>query len=530
VTAPHSHGAPATAIRIAMLVLCGGLSLLADAGTLSSFAIALLAGYAIAMERVAVLRRHPVLAGLCEATAAGATVALSAGADSPMLPYLLASMLALGLAGTVGHVVSAAGATVLGLVAGRVVADVTRDAVDPLPGTLQEYAVVTGQWVALGLCIGVVAGWARHLDLAGSVPDGEDRYVEARALLEQLRGVTHHLPGGLDVATVATDLLEQCAEVAPSARSAVLVQPATGGLVPAAVRGTARVPWRAPLSAPGPLRRAWQARIPIVDRREPDQDGRRVGSSLAVLPLMTGAEPFGLLILESYEADAFPAPVVDRLAGVARQSALRLETGLLFEEVRTTVSLQERDRLAREMHDGVAQELAYVGYELDALRGEAAKVDPALAERLVTVRAGLTSLISDIRLSITDLRTSVSSDRGLGAALGSYVRALGSGGRLATHLSLDESAFRLPGEIEVLLFKIAQEVAQNVRKQGQADNLWVTLATDPPSARLCIEYDGGTSESPELDLSAFAEQVAALGGSLVVTQRLGLGGEVEVTL
>jgi len=523
----RANGAPATAIRIALLVLCGGLSRLADAGTLSALPIALLAGYAIALERVAPLRRHPVVASMLEATAAGATVALSAGAESPMLPYLLAPMLALGLAGIVGHVASAAVATVLGLAGGRVAADLTWDPVDPVPGPLQEFVVVTGQWVALGLCIGVVAGWARHLDLERP-SDDQDRYVEARELLEQLRGVTRHLPGGLDVATVATDLLAQCNTVAPSARSAVLVQFATGALVPAAVRGTARVPWRAPLSAPGPLRRAWQAQIPIVDRREPDEGGRRVGSSLAVLPLLSGAEPFGLVILESYEQGAFPAAVVDQLAELTRTAALRLETGLLFEEVRTTVSLQERDRLAREMHDGVAQELAYVGYELDALRAQAAKVDGALAERLVQVRTGLTNMISDIRLSITDLRTSVSSDRGLGAALGNYVRALGSGQRLATHLSLDESAFRLPGETEVLLFQIAQAVAQNVRKQGQADNLWVTLATDPPSARLCIEHDGGTSEPLELDLSAFAAQVTARGGSLEVTQRPGLGVAVEV--
>lgn len=62
-----------------------------------------------------------------------------------------------------------------------------------------------------------------------------------------------------------------------------------------------------------------------------------------------------------------------------------------------------------------------------------------------------------------------------------------------------------------------------MRRQGQADDLWVTLATDPPSARLCVEHDGGVREPHELDLSVFAEQVEALGGSFVVTPRVDPG-------
>ena len=520
-------GSPATAFRVTLLVLCSVLSVLTEERTFAALPVALLAAFAFSAERVTLLRRHPVVACVAEAVFIGLVVALGGGAGSPMLPYLLAPGLALGLAGTWRQVAYATVASVAGLTAGRIAYEVGARPVMEDP--LDRFVVTTGQWVLLGLAFGLIAGWAQRL-VSQNPASGIDRYTEARQLLEQLRGVTRRLPGGLDVTSSAEALLQACSEVAPSNRSAVLVQPAPGSLVPAAVRGTQRVPWRAPLSEPGPLQRAWESGEPVVDRRKADVHGRRKGSALAVLPLSTGDGPFGLLILESYAESAFTPEQVHALQLEALQGSLRLATALLFEEVRSTVTVEERDRLAREMHDGVAQELAFVGYQLDDLRMQAAKVDDGLAERMAEVRKGLTRLISDIRLSITDLKTSVGSDRGLGAALTSYVRAVGSGQQVAVHLSLEESAFRLPAEQEVLLFQVAQAVAQDVRKSGQATNLWVTLSVDPPSARLRVEHDGPTGDAESLGLAEFTAGLERLGGSLRVDPRRNGGIRVEAVL
>jgi signal transduction histidine kinase len=146
------------------------------------------------------------------------------------------------------------------------------------------------------------------------------------------------------------------------------------------------------------------------------------------------------------------------------------------------------------------------------------------------VRRGLTRLISDIRLSITDLKTSIGGDRGLGSAITSYVRAVGSGQKVAVHVSLKESTFRLPGEQEVLLFQIAQAVAQDVRRGGQASNLWVTLAVDPPSARLLVEHDGGAGDLGSLDLTDYAQHLSRFGGMLRVAPREDSGVRVEAVL
>ncbi len=474
------------------------------------------------------VRRHPVVAGLVEAAFTGGIVALTGGAQSPMLPYLLAPGLSLGLAGSWRNVVQASVGAVAGLAAGRVLHELGADDV-AAEGTA-TFVVVTGEWVLLGLAFGLIAGWAQRLVVEQEPAAPVDRYAEARQLLSQLRRVTRRLPGGLDVTSSADALLQRCSEIAESNRSAVLVQPGSGSLVPAAVRGATRVPWRAPLTEPGPLRAAWEGHEPVIDRRQSDKHGRRKGSTLAVLPLTTGEGPFGLLILEAYDEHAFPPDVLEALRQESLEGALRLETALLFEEVRSTVTVEERDRLAREMHDGVAQELAFVGYQLDDLRIRASKVDDALAESMGEVRRGLTRLISDIRLSITDLKTSIGSERGLGAAITSYVRAVGSGQQVAVHVSLKESTFRLPGDQEVLLFQVAQAVAQDVRRTGQVGNLWVTLDVDPPSARLLVEHDGGDGDLNELDLSDYADHLTRLGGKLWVRARADKGVCVEAVL
>ena len=169
------------------------------------------------------------------------------------------------------------------------------------------------------------------------------------------------------------------------------------------------------------------------------------------------------------------------------------------------------------------------GGRFDELQLDGRPLRCELAERLAEVRVGLTQMISDIRLSITDLKTSVSSDRGLGSALTSYVRAVGSGGQITVHVSMRESAFRLPGEQEVLLLQIAQAVSQDVRRTTQPANLWVSLVVHPPSARLVIEHDVGDDDR-SLDLSELSAQLAQFGGTVQTGSRSGPGVRVEVVL
>jgi signal transduction histidine kinase len=497
--------------RLALCVVSTLLSLLPPHHVEALPVVVLLASGALASRRwPSVARTWPYV----EALLAAAAVPWTGSDTSPLLPYLLAPGVALGIRRHPRELVLFAGAAAGALL----LATVARHG-----GVREEYLAAGVEWVLLALAVGLVACRTRRLLLA---PRVENDYIAVRRLLEQLRSLTRHLPTGLDAPSAATSLLGRCCRIVPHDRSAVVVQPTTGAFVPLAVHGAQRVPWRAPLAKDGPLRVAWESGQSVLDRRRNDQRGRRRGSALLAIPLLSSHRPFGLVILESPDLEAFPPELVDQLERLVAEVAPQLETALLFEEVRLEASTEERDRLAREMHDGIAQELAFVGYRLDDLRLRVAD-DPELAAAATALRGELTTLISDLRLSITDLRTSVRPDHGLGAALSSYLRAVCSGKAVVLELSLEESAFRLPPEQEVALLKAAQAFVQEVRRSPSVHHLTARLVTDPPSADLHLSCDG---TPVQVDLEHLAADLGRVGARMTTSQQAAGGTRLDIQL
>jgi signal transduction histidine kinase len=148
----------------------------------------------------------------------------------------------------------------------------------------------------------------------------------------------------------------------------------------------------------------------------------------------------------------------------------------------------ERQRLAREIHDGIAQEIASLGYVVDHMASSTR--DPAVAQGLRDLRGELSRVVADLRLSIFDLRSDVSATNGLGSALSEYVRQVGAKSDLTVHLTLNEAPTRLSPSVEGELLRIAQEAVTNARKHASAQNLWVHCWTSPPQASLTVRDDG----------------------------------------
>jgi hypothetical protein len=427
---------------------------------------------------------------------AASGVPFTGGGRSPLLPYLMASALTLGLTRGGRDLLQVSGAVSAVLLAGSQV---------PGVGPLGPYLLGSAEWVLLSLAVGLIPIWARRV--VG--PAQPDDYEQMRHLLEQVRNLTRHLPGSLDAASAAEALLQRCAKRVSFEGGAVIVHPGEGVFVPIAVMGVSRVPWRTPLADDGPLRQAWLTGRPARDSRREDIVGRRRGSIVVAVPVPSRDGPFALLVLESSEMDAFAGNVVDELVQLAVAAAPQLETAVLFEEVRLEASNEERDRLAREMHDGIAQELAVLGYQLDQLTLQAQVHDEALAEEVAGLRRTVTSLMSELRLSITDLRTTLRPARGLGAALSTYLPAVCSGRDISLNLSLHEGPFRLPVEQEAALLKSAQVFAQEVRRTLEPHEFAVTLVVDPPSAQLTLSCDAALPELRVEDIAGFLPSQAA---------------------
>jgi signal transduction histidine kinase len=473
--------------------------------------------------------------------AAGAVIAPPADRNG-LLPYLLAPAFAGGLLYGLVPAVTASGMAAFVLLTGHLI---TKN-----PGPLDTFASNSSQWVLLALAVGLLAAWIRRLAADSDSSDQNRSYEAAYELLSQLRTVSRQLVGGLDPISLAQGLLQTLHAELPFDRGAVFVRTEGGRLVPLALEGASVLDWDTSLAEDTPLGRAWLAQQPMSvpeplgERRSPPSEP--IGAH-TVLPLRMGSRTFGLVALETRQRPALmragPTAAETRQVGSAMrivdETALRLETALLFGEVRSIATSEERRRLAREIHDGIAQELASLGYAVDELVADATAgaqgraADAPMAGVLRNLRSEITRIVGELRLSIFDLRSEVQAQVGLGTALSDYVRAVGVGTTFSVHLVLDEAPERLPIASEAELLRIAQEAITNARKHADAEHLWVTLRVDPPSAHLRIEDDGrgmGTKRHDSFGLEVMRERAARLGGELTIGSREPRGTFVDVRL
>jgi signal transduction histidine kinase len=327
----------------------------------------------------------------------------------------------------------------------------------------------------------------------------------------------------------------------PYLRAGVFVQSDGGGLAALALEGADFVDWDTTLDTATPFGVSWQARIRTVGAgglgpqpvlpTQPGASPPRPPGELwhAVLPLQMGDRLLGLVAIETAQPPEHDQ--VSAVADLVDRAALRLETALLFGEVRSIATSEERRRLAREIHDGIAQELASLGYAIDDLAADAD--DPASADVLRNLRRDVTRMVGELRLSIFDLRSEVQAQTGLGAALSNYVRAISAGAEFSVHVILDESPARLSINVEAELLRIAQEAVTNARKHAGAHHLWVSCQVDPPFAHLRIEDDGrglGKARHDSFGLEVMRERAERIGASLAIGRREPHGTFVDVRL
>ncbi len=349
-----------------------------------------------------------------------------------------------------------------------------------------------------------------------------EEYRSAHRLLSRLQLVSRQLPAGLDEVALAQQTLEQLNKEVPSQRSVLYVYQGEQ-LVPYAVKGAERSPFPAlEMSSLSALRGGKAVAGKGVVSGGPQQE--------ALIPLTLGSRLVGLAALQN-DTQPFDSATLRQAMAGAQEAALRIDSGRLFADVRTAATTEERRRLAREIHDGIAQELASVGYALDVLVADLQGTEgQALAD---DIRTEVRRIISELRLSIFDLRADVQPGAGLGSALTSYVQQAGTAAGLTVHLVMDEAHDRLALVQETELLRIAQEAVTNVRRHANAENVWVTCRVDPPHAFLRVADDGCGMDSPRNDsfgLDIMQERANRIGAELAWHPRDGGGTVLELVL
>ncbi len=374
------------------------------------------------------------------------------------------------------------------------------------------------QWWVLSVLLGQLGAWGARVEQAER-RSGTQAAQEAGRLLGRLQDLARSLPAGFDVQAVAASLVDQVGERHGGPRfdrAAVLVRVDDTSVTPVALSGAERLPWRDPVTAPGTPHDAWTRREPVHSVRAADRAGRRQGSVMLAVPLADrDDELLGLLVLERLVPHPMTQGEVDHVVEECRRTVPQLHAALAFTELRHMSEVAERERLAREMHDGVAQDLSALGFAVDVALKRVRERDDETAAVLRGVRSELTRTIGDIRMSIADLRSSPRPERGLGAALSSHVQALGSTGDLAVTMALRESPFRLPAHVESVLLRLALDLVTHTRTGEGATALAVELDCRPPQAMLRLVRTGGGPWTPDAGL---VQALRAVGGDLVLVE------------
>ena len=218
---------------------------------------------------------------------------------------------------------------------------------------------------------------------------------------------------------------------------------------------------------------------------------------------------------------------------LVRQERLVAENARLHERARQAAVLEERQRLARELHDSVTQSLYGVSLQAEAaLRALMAGDTAPIAANLKEIGETTQEALGEMRLLLFELRPPLLEERGLFGALQSRLGAVESRAGLTTEIQ-GEGAERLAPETEQELYRVGQEALNNVLKHAHARQ--VTVRLDVSKHRAVLEVaDDGVGFEPSLrngggfGLPGMRERAERLGGALQVESAPGQGTTVRV--
>lgn len=321
----------------------------------------------------------------------------------------------------------------------------------------------------------------------------QERTLELRALLE----LSNSTALTLELHPLLDSILDRLNETVPHDGSAVLELDQAGNLKPVVVHGVSQ------------------------------------GNDLS-LPLVVREKRLGRMVLFRSGEEDFDEGQRSIASAFANQVAIALENDNLYEQVHERAAYEERQHLARELHDSVSQ--ALYGILLGAhtaqkqLETAPGKAKEALAYVENLAQAGL----AEMRALIFELRPEALERDGLVGALRKQLDALESRHELNAIGELGEEP-DLPLSSKQVVYRIAQEATHNVVKHARASNVWVALGPVPGGYRLVVRDDGcgfdaDRDYSGQLGLKSMRERSAGLGGSLEISSSEGEGTIVELTV
>ena len=463
-----------------------------DTGLLALLTIGIVWAAAVAAERLGL---NSVAASTVEAVLVGAVCGLTVEAAPAVLGSLAVPPFVASLRRGPRGMALALSAELVAMVA---IGVLTHGALD------QAQGVVTVTWIMTGVGVGLIGSFV-HSAMPAPV-DPLQPYRDAQALIRDLIGISGELTSGLDPVSLGTTIADAVRDELPV--TALVVQvPRDDELTPLVVETD---------SAETDIGVLQDLALATRRTKRP-----AVSGNAFALPLMT--EGRTVAVVSGTVSSRLESKVVhlerrlDEVAARLEATAVHLETAMLFASFRDAATAEERRRLAREMHDGIAQDIASLGYLVDGLA--VGPVSPEQETKLRALRERITAVVGEVRRSVRTLRTEAGGSESLATAIGGLARHLSESSGIPIQVTADERTARLRPEVESELLRIAQESMNNAVRHARPSLIEVRCSVDAPGAEIVVQDDGsgmGTGRPDSWGLEIMRERALLIGAELTI--------------
>ncbi len=257
---------------------------------------------------------------------------------------------------------------------------------------------------------------------------------------------------------------------------------------------------------------------------------------MLIAPLLAEEQVLGMLGLVHGASPGYNEEERQLLATIARHMGMAVQSQRLRQSAQRSALLEERQRLARDLHDSVTQSLYSVTLFAQASRGSVRVGNLALTQQYVSRLSEMAQqALKEMRWLIYELRPALVEELGLVGALQRRLEMVERRAGVEAQLTVGEIG-ELEARLENAVYQIAQEALTNILKHAAANFVTVQIVMDGRDLRLEIADNGrgfdpaGKSKGAGMGLASMRERAGQLGGSLAITSRPGQGTRIRLTI
>ena len=265
-------------------------------------------------------------------------------------------------------------------------------------------------------------------------------------------------------------------------------------------------------------------------RHEPEA---RDCQSALIVPLKVKGAIIGVLDVESDCLNGFDESDVAVVQSLAHQVAIAIDNARLYEQAQEMAVVEERQRLARDLHDAVSQTLFSASLIAEVLPRIWTRDQDEGRRRLEEVRQLTRGALAEMRTLLLELRPRALMEAALDDLLRQLAEATTGRARMPIEVEIDGSYSQLNPDVKIALYRIAQEALNNVAKHAQASQATVSLCCASDAIELCVTDDGqgfdlGSIPPDHLGIGIMRERAETIEATLTIDSEIGKGTRVVV--